>query len=179
MNNEKLTCIVDLLKQAKSNGLTSYQATQSLLQQGYLADEIEQASYQFRYSDASTLSVRGQSYDNGLINVSVESHTSDLEQAKHKVNRSFALSLIPFIGGFFRMRMLKDDVNYESIYTGYSKSTIFGLWVGVMIICAAFVFFAPVFLAHISFLKGRSMVLFPFAGVLLATVIFKVLFRKQ
>jgi hypothetical protein len=52
MDNLRISEAAQALKQCKSQGLSYYDASQSLVKQGYTQEEIEQASYQFQYSDA-------------------------------------------------------------------------------------------------------------------------------
>jgi len=116
------------LKAAKSQGLSYYDATQNLAKQGFNQQEIEQASYQFPYSDASPADVSTPSQSTNADQAFAEGvvHQEALENTKHELHKDIALGLLGgrgIIGSYFETKAVSDYAEYKDLKQNKPEQT--------------------------------------------------------
>lgn len=142
MEDQRTATAINLLKQSKAQGKSYYEATQVLAQKGYSQVEIEQASYQFPYTDVTGAPTDGASAPRSTPPASPDNAANAddamIQEAKEQVTKDFWYSFIPIIGAYYKTRRVGDYARYESLKTGQSQSTVLSIWI-VAMVAGAFV----------------------------------------
>ncbi len=173
--------VVTLLKHCKQEGLSYYNATEWIEQKGYTIEEVQQASYQFVYTDP--LSTEHEfailRQPTGQLSEQIE-READIQVAKAKMNSDFWMGTIPIVGGFYRYKRIGDIVNYTSLRTGRSRLVTFGIWLLVDTLAFIGCLFVPFIIFHVGYLKDSPLsgILLPYIVIALAFLLFKLFFRK-
>src|ERR1700683_4661441 len=132
VDDSRTTAAVDLLKECKKQGLSYSDATQALMEQGFTQSEIEQASYQFIYSDPLSTTIPNQSASQDEPLNERADRDIAIQAAKEQRNKDSWLQFIPIVGGYYRFKTAKDISDYETLKTGYSQTTVALIWIGVI-----------------------------------------------
>lgn len=177
MDNSRTEAAINMLKQCKVQRMTYYEATQVLMQQGFTEEEIDDASDQFVYSDATPPSNDNTQSPAAERPASIieQGHDVELQAAKQQLNKDFWYGFIPFVGGFYRMKQTADYTKYESLKTGYNRVTVFGIWLGVIVVAFFVTIFAPMF----TFGNATLEYLSRYVGIIAAFVLLFFIFRKK
>lgn len=107
------TQAIESLKAAKAQGLTYYDATQSLLKQGFTQEEIEQASYQFPYSEAAPVNSSDASQNVSVNQAFAEAvvHEEAIDNAKQELHEDAARGLLggrSLFGSYYKNKAIGD-----------------------------------------------------------------------
>ena len=113
MVNQRIDDVVNALKQCKAQGLTYYDATQTLAKQGFNQEEIEQASYQFPYSDAAQPDSNGDASGANLNQAFAEAvvHQEAVDNTKQELHKDIAFGLLGgrgLFGQYFSSKAVSD-----------------------------------------------------------------------
>jgi hypothetical protein len=111
---DRLGQAVEALKAAKAQGLSYYDATQNLTKQGFTPEEVEQASYQFPYSDAEQTDSNAYSGSNPSMNQAFAEavvHDEAVDNAKQELHKDAALGILGgkgLVGGYYGNKAVGD-----------------------------------------------------------------------
>jgi hypothetical protein len=117
---DRLSQAVAVLKEAKDQGLSYYDATQSLTKQGFSQEEIEQASYQFPYSDAAQPDTNAFTSDPSVNQAFAEGvvHEEAVDNAKQELHHDVALGLLggrSLVGSYNENKAIGDYVALKEL----------------------------------------------------------------
>lgn len=109
---DKLGNAVAALKAAKAQNLSYYDASQSLLKQGFTQEELEQASYQFPYTEIPQPSSNNASSDPSLNQAFAEGvvHEEAIDNAKQELHKDIGMGLLggSLVGSYFGNKAIGD-----------------------------------------------------------------------
>lgn len=173
---------VAALKQAKSEGLSYYDATQSLLKQGYSQQDIEQAAYQFTYNDPpadgqdAAIKLTGEA-------AKVFGETTAREQTLEylRKDRDDAIIKAMFLGRFFmplNIHALRSSVDYHAAKNGVTRSKTYG---SIAVAWLACLFILPIAGTIVTLLHLNAYFIFVFfaAGLIGVSYIFGRYMRRK
>ena len=130
---------VSALKTAKSQGLTYYEATQALLKQGYAQSEIEQASYQFPYTNIEApdqnaqvqlSSTASQAFGEAIVKEKTLDHLRE-----ERDNAFLKSALFGKYVPLYNLNATRAWANYTAAKNGQSKAKVYSSWLVAMATC--------------------------------------------
>jgi hypothetical protein len=127
------------LKKAKSKGLTYYEATRTLIDQGYTESQIEQASYQFEYTDIDTPDEKSKVPLSPAASIAFgEAVMKEKTLDSLREERDSAYLKSAFFGRYvplYNINATRAWANYSAAKYGQSKSKVYSSWVFAMAAC--------------------------------------------
>jgi hypothetical protein len=179
-DNSRLETAISLLRQCKADGKSYFEATQTLVQQGYSQLEIEQASYQFPYSN---IGAGGDKVPQDLSRQPVDGKNIDDEskllEAKDKLNRDYWYSFIPIVGSFFKTKRIGDYIEFGALKTGRSRLTATTIWVAAMIIGAFVTLVVAPRVVGLFSKNSTALYLSHYIGLILTIFLLMFIFRAK
>lgn len=127
------------LKAAKSQSLTYYEATQTLLKQGFTQSEIRQASYQFPYTEISAPDQNSQaqltSTDSQELGEAIVKEKALDHLREERDNAYLKSALFGRYVPLYNINATRAWANYAAAKNGKSKSKVYTAWFGTMVVC--------------------------------------------
>lgn len=130
---------VSALKVAKSQGLTYYEASQALLKQGYTQSQIEQASYQFPYTEvdapnenaqAQLSAAASQAFGEAIVKEKTLDHLHE-----ERDNAFLRSALFGRYVPLYNLSAIRAWANYTAAKNGQSKFRVYFSWLVAMGAC--------------------------------------------
>ncbi|HSX06663.1 MAG TPA: hypothetical protein VLG92_03015 [Candidatus Saccharimonadia bacterium] len=115
---------VERLRNAKSQGLSYYDATQSLAKQGFTQEEIKQASYRFPYNEAAqTADSTSSSATADQVFAEAVVHEEAIDNARQELHKDVAKGLLggrSIFGGYYQNKAIGDYTALKDLEQGKS-----------------------------------------------------------
>ncbi|HET8708749.1 MAG TPA: hypothetical protein VFL85_00545 [Candidatus Saccharimonadales bacterium] len=131
---------VSALKVAKSQGLTYYEASQALLKQGYTQSQIEQASYQFPYTDIDAPDKNAQVQLSAAASQAFGEAIAKEKTLDHlREERDNAFLKSALFGRYvplYDLSAIRAWADYTAAKKGQSKFRVYSSWLVAMTACA-------------------------------------------
>jgi hypothetical protein len=128
MDNQRVTAATQQLKQCKSQGLNYYDAKQTLAKMGFSQEEVEQASYQFPYSDVAPSNIEASPSDAKLNQVFSEAvaQQETKDNTKQNLYKDAALGFLggrSLMGKYYGTKAISDYTTLKDLEQSQENKT--------------------------------------------------------